>query len=540
MRAAKLRQKISKRYHDTVMTVMEDFDADLQAEYDRAKIGGVAGNMERFRKIFRLRDDWRTAGGWSGMASVDADVRELVYRWMSRKAGDFIRNVLMVPLRDPHDGSILMTRSLMTAPGRLTLLDDYIFSAGFARDYLDLRRGGPLIIDFGIGFPPVTTHELARRARRENPDIRVVGVDKYHPVIIIRIDDNYAHFNASGDILNVSGRGPKRISRNERERYVALKDRLVQESGGKNYTAPDGATIEWYAPSLQSFQFVKGNFDFDAGGPADLIRTMNTLIYYYRDPQLLAGALLEFEDRLKEGGVLICGWKQPDYNACQFIVYRKRGGLLRPVEMVYGGISAEWMNKAADMLYDPDTYSRTPMRAFSDYQKVFKKGFLEETPLGVHFSSFFNNLVGTFIKNKRDLESTIADTIAFYSASRCVVWFDAENESMRFVYNDRAGLEFTDADAARVIARAAGGSETGDVSADRSQMILAYARERARESSVTLCAYAARTLSDPIELVHITQTLSGESVALPDILRFAPILPLLHELNRPADHDAAA
>lgn len=148
-----------------------------------------------------------------------------------------------------------------TAPNRLRRLDVWVQHAHGAR----LRRPpGGLFLDLGYGRVPRTTLETARRLRRLDPGLEVLGVE----------------------------RDPERVA----------------------------AAAEAQEPGTR---FVVGGFDVRPGRPVRLLRAMNVLRQY--PPEDVRSARVAMGGMLEEGGLLLEGTCDPFGRLHAVHAFRREG-----------------------------------------------------------------------------------------------------------------------------------------------------------------------------------------------------------------------
>lgn len=443
-------------YAAKLKKLLVDFRKELEEWVAAKSPYSVDYCLERFRKVFHMRDDWDAAQEWLNLDEIDPPLREVLRKKVQRIAADVIKRKLLVSLNDlMQDWSLVQLTA--TTPQRLKLVDAYLFSEDFARTFVDLSRGPRLIVDFGVGERPVTTIELAKKAQGVNGGIRVVGVDGYYPAIIVKDGDDVSHYDEEGELIHLNGKMRKDLSRETVRDCQAVKYTLEKESGGKDYRAPDGREI-WFAGigrdyKQRNLKFIKGSFDFPIAGQADVIRAINVFIYY--KPMEIAGALLEFEKRLKEGGVLIAGWQQINTDFGQLIVYQKRGGKLVPVEMLITGISEANVRRALQITRNPkDEPVIDPFDNASRCSRLIVEKFFAPEVAGVFYNdrfAFFSDLMIRYIGTKKDMRIVMADLLHRLRTAGLEVTHDQKNGFLRFPFNENGVLADRDSLIARQI-----------------------------------------------------------------------------------------
>ena len=199
----------------------------------------------------------------------------------------------------------------ITLPCRHQKLDLYIKGL----DRFD-EKNGPVFLDLGCGFPPVTTSETAKHL----PLWQVFGVDRSFPFYILYTQEGYyACFNEAGEFKYFQSFGPpagRSLIQNPektKQQFNALFSTMKPKAGSEGF--PENRTVEKNGCRLicehvkdfenQNLSFIQADIS-DTGLPkADVIRCMNVHVYFS------APVRQEMTDRsgelMKDGGVMITG-----------------------------------------------------------------------------------------------------------------------------------------------------------------------------------------------------------------------------------------
>ncbi|HRZ87767.1 MAG TPA: hypothetical protein P5287_08120, partial [bacterium] len=86
---------------------LKELESAFENELAMSQTRDIYQNMASLRKIFDLRDDWRTAANWRVFETLPGDMKEIAYRMAGRKAREFIAGKLMIPTRDPFTDKFL-------------------------------------------------------------------------------------------------------------------------------------------------------------------------------------------------------------------------------------------------------------------------------------------------------------------------------------------------------------------------------------------------------------------------------------------------
>ncbi len=202
----------------------------------------------------------------------------------------------------------------------------------------------PVFVDMGCGFPPVTTLESASTLH----GWRVFGVDRsFSEYAVYDPEGNYACFDAQGMFQYFQptmNRERIRMYRNvaeARSRFEKVFKELHPLLRGTPGQA--GETVEkdghrlvrhlirsYEAPGLT---FVESEMENVQIPPAHAIRCMNTLVYF--DSEARRRLLVKAGSHLVDTGILITGANLMSGATCRYLVYRRAGNRLEPVEFAF-------------------------------------------------------------------------------------------------------------------------------------------------------------------------------------------------------------
>ncbi|MBN2453875.1 MAG: hypothetical protein JXB40_06445 [Candidatus Omnitrophica bacterium] len=223
--------------------------------------------------------------------------------------------------------------SMYTHPGRLINIDNLIMT--LLDKEIPYTGEKPLIGDLGVGFPPVTTVELAEKLGNRAD---VVGVDITIPKYAVKMADDlvtgpyYTMFDEHDNYLGGFGENTTKINEEQKQRALEARDAFLQpeapeadKNGNKILRDP--------MPRYQrdNLTFIRGGFDFKYDKQFDIIRTFNVLVpEYYGNAAEVERALQAIGSHLKEGGLLIAGTTHASSGREEFLIYKKSNGKLVP------------------------------------------------------------------------------------------------------------------------------------------------------------------------------------------------------------------
>jgi len=221
-----------------------------------------------------------------------------------------------------------------------------------------------VVVDAGMGVSmarvSTPTMELADFLAQSHPNVRVIGLDLNIPAMAVRPSGIPAHsdfhsfptyvFDTHGTLVaaNVVPHSYTGDQLQQRwpETYrqaLALRDRLVQEGGGRSVTDAEGNALV-VSPLADPF-FQRPNLSYLQGdirqppiadGTVDLIRDFNlTALYYDQNPVQRAAIQGAQAHLLAEGGHLLVGLTSMLSATEEYAVYQKVEGRLVPQAFVF-------------------------------------------------------------------------------------------------------------------------------------------------------------------------------------------------------------
>lgn len=395
--------------------------------------------MSLYREISRIRDHPASVERWLALAGTGTELREKILRAAADAAESFIREKYLKEAEKLHTQSLASIT--FTGPGRLALLDRFILSDDFSRKYIDLRKGAPMTVNFGVGVPPVTTVEQHREFAKANKDITTVGVDIYYPAMVVNGPGVEAHFGEKGELLFFSA-SDREIPFKMKEEFDAISAKMRREGKVMPALIPKGFEV-WLMGEKENYglpglRFVKGSFDFPIDRPADMITVMN--LFYYYPPHLTAAALVEFEKRLADGGILLAGWKRIDSDCGEYIIFRKREGQMMPVELCVSGLTPdniEAVSRQAQRL------QRLAEINAMDFHSDFFGAEVKRDLIGL-----FSTLSDRFDKNARSIDRLVSELLCRYARLGYTARYDQDFGFLRFQYDHAGNLAADDKRAA--------------------------------------------------------------------------------------------
>lgn len=284
--------------------------------------------------------------------------------------------------------------SMGTKPHRLRNIDSLML------EIIEKEHPGEeiTVIDFGVGYPPVTPSELAVKLSGK---AKVIGVDIIVPAYAVEISgkllekegvawpfDYVAFFDENGNFMHyhsfvMGGSGSDEVKRK------ALAERLLKDALESGNELKEGEAIERegcvvkYKPFKQyereNLSFEKGDFGFRSKEKADMIRVFNVMRHYKMEE--IQDAITSLGENLKEGGTLIVGEEYEQGSTVQFIIYKKIKGEMVPVKF---GVSIDTnttsvgFNKKIGPLYTKYSSLMNRIdRYFSEHKEKEKAGSIK-------------------------------------------------------------------------------------------------------------------------------------------------------------------
>ncbi len=286
--------------------------------------------------------------GFSPADSADGAIKRLGF-WVSTREGAPVDAMMTQP--DSIDVK------LTTYADRLALFDRRLLGQDFQEKYgFDFSKGGHRIAEVGIGYPPQTPAELAARVNADVPAGRppntVLAIDRNYPTAILesqrpgwlkkagkKTSSLEIVFDSMGRVLGVlAGRilmenarkqfSPDDLMEMSRARIFAQNGQPLHPS--EKYTTP---REKYGHPAMEIREGDAMNLGVPSGS-LDMIRCFN--VYQYYSPQQNQRMLLEFNDCVRENGIVMIGRGGEDtaHRVLQYFVYRKEKGMPVAKEMV--------------------------------------------------------------------------------------------------------------------------------------------------------------------------------------------------------------
>ncbi len=207
-------------------------------------------------------------------------------------------------------------------------------------------RPGDRLLDVGCGFPPLTTLDLADRF----PECTIVGADpQFGRWMVYDADDAYACFREDGELRYFQPGNADYAQWDEmhrdpvatRSRFEEILTRLRPELGDvQGHATVRGGGARLVQDPIE--EFARGNVSFiqgglgevDPGGPVDVVRCMNVLIYF--DDAFRRQAIDWVGSLLNEGGLFVCGMNWARGVNSRYSIYRKENGAMVHREFAFG------------------------------------------------------------------------------------------------------------------------------------------------------------------------------------------------------------
>ena len=224
----------------------------------------------------------------------------------------------------------------LTLPKRNARIDSYVVKHNWPDGLAN-----PVFVDMGCGFPPITTTDSAAALS----GWRVFGVDRsFFDYVVHEDDGNYACFNGQGAFQYFQpkmDRAGIRIYQNPAEvrlRFERIFDDLhlllskatdqTSETVEKNgHTLIHHPIRNYEAPNLT---FIESEMEDAQVPPANVIRCMNTLIYF--EPETRQRMLVQAGALLADSGILIVGANLMSGAGCRYAVYKRDNRSIEPTE----------------------------------------------------------------------------------------------------------------------------------------------------------------------------------------------------------------
>jgi len=228
----------------------------------------------------------------------------------------------------------------LTNPGRHEIFDVYVEKS---MSVPGGRHG--TFVDVGCGFPPVTTVETARNF----PDWKVFGIDRnFAPYLVTDPDGHYACFRQDHALHYMQPRSgaPNTLTFykdhvSTRNRFRAAFDRLrpmltttadtgTESVEAEGYRLIRNAIREYETGQLTFLEAELGQCRLPS---ANVVRCMNLLLYF--DSEIRIQMTTQAGSVLDEGGIFLAGTTHGSGSYRRYLVYRKEGGCLYPLEFAF-------------------------------------------------------------------------------------------------------------------------------------------------------------------------------------------------------------
>jgi hypothetical protein len=201
------------------------------------------------------------------------------------------------------------------------------------------------MLDIACGFPPLTTIDSASAL----PGWTVMGVDRSLPEFLVHDSDgNYCVYDERGQALYFQPLVPTTDSweallgnaaastRRFETTLASLRAVREQQPGKPHVLEHDGLRLsvhpvnEYESPNLS---FLRSDLESLATDPAHVVRCFNMLMYF--DDRFREAAMEWFAALLHEDGLLLCGTDWAWSTEARYSLYRKRGGIMQPIEFAF-------------------------------------------------------------------------------------------------------------------------------------------------------------------------------------------------------------
>ncbi|MBU1565146.1 MAG: hypothetical protein KJ630_05915 [Proteobacteria bacterium] len=305
----------------------------------------------------------------------------------------------------------------VTSPGRHKKLDDYVI-----KKMQPSSNRQPVFIDFGCGFPPVTTIDTAKHL----PDWSVFGVDRsFTRYVLYDAAVNYACFNRHGKLQYFQDK-TKPLNEHPnttRNRFNSLFADLCPQL--QCVDEHSSATVERNGNRLicnhirdfegKNLKFFKSDIDNLQFPPANTVRCMNVLLYFEKD--IRENMLSKICTLLDANGLLITGFNHPFGIYARYSVYTKDKNGAHPCEFSFSldnlrplGIGP-WLtlsdeDREAELLADLTSAIRADRRFWKEFNPYVdmlrtKYGICERDNDGfIHFTEDARNGPPSVIMDK--------------------------------------------------------------------------------------------------------------------------------------------
>ncbi|MBU1871889.1 MAG: hypothetical protein KKH80_03730, partial [Candidatus Omnitrophica bacterium] len=220
----------------------------------------------------------------------------------------------------------LLITDTVTERGRLKDVDKVILGM--------LPSDAKVVVDFGIGYPPYTTLELAKRVSRTHPKAKVIGVDVLIPDSVLKLEDGKEALFIEGEIIGIYEPLYRNVFplSNYRKDFLEMIQARHYEFSLRTDTFLIINPYQEYTLKYNNLSFLKSNFVLNLPYEVNLIRIFNVLRYYSGEDRMQA--LRELSLSLKKGGIIIegnYGLQEDASNRLDtYIIYRKINGELQP------------------------------------------------------------------------------------------------------------------------------------------------------------------------------------------------------------------
>jgi len=226
-----------------------------------------------------------------------------------------------------------------TNPGRHEVFDAYI-----KKTISTSKDRKNIFVDIGCGLPPLTTVETAANF----PGWEVYGIDRnFAPFVVIDSHGHYGYFSRNGVVQYMHPRfGAPGTSTfhndpdSTRDRFKSAFDSLLPllETTTTATSSVEGGGYKLIHNAIREYEtghltFLEAEIEHCLLPPAHVVRSMNMLLYF--DQTTRIRIMTQAGNILDVGGVLLAGTNHGSGSYRRYVVYKKEGDHLHPVEFAF-------------------------------------------------------------------------------------------------------------------------------------------------------------------------------------------------------------